>query len=189
MREDRSWNGNFLVPEITNLKLVPELIPKNMWGSAPREYIGWSAWKKLRRLCIDRAGQRCEVCGRFTSKNKLDIHERYTIMSEYLILKRLICVCKKCHGLIHPGFTLSQASNQEEMFKLIVSRSAKINGLDYDTMDKIIKLCFIRHSGLGYVRELDYSMLAQEPKLATCLTSLMRKQAIDSICIEAEMLW
>lgn len=181
MREDRNWNGAFLVPDYVNLKIVPELVPSNLWGKAPRVFVGQGAWDKIRKYIKARAENKCEICG---SDKKLEIHERYKIKGNYLILARLICVCKHCHSLIHPGYTLSQSKDPERDFYRIAKEMAEVNGVKDIVMNHIINYCFAVHADLGHIVNMDYSMLAEEEELSKLLSSLKIQQALLSKCPE-----
>lgn len=174
MREDRNWNGAFLVPNYVNLKIVPELVPSGLWGKAPRAFIGKKSWDRVRKYVRERAGNKCEICG---SEENLEVHERYMIKGNYLILARLICVCKRCHSLIHPGFTISQSKNREQTFHQIVENMAKINKIKESQMNNIVCYCFTVHAELGHITEMDYSMLAEEPELSKFLPPYKVQQA------------
>lgn len=179
MKEDRTWNGAFLIPSYTNLKIVPELVPSNLWGKAPRTFVGQTIWNKIRKYVRERAGNKCEICG---SSERLEIHERYKIKGNYLILVRLICVCKHCHSLIHPGFTLSQSKNPELTFQNIAEEMADINDIETSLMSNLINYCFAVHADLENITEMDFSMLAEESELAKFLSEHCLNKALNSKC-------
>lgn len=94
--EDRSF-GNGL--------LVPELIPQKCFGKAPRTTISSRAWDRIRSHVYERAKYKCEICN---SYKNLEAHERYLIHENTMYLRRLICVCKRCHSVIHIGLATKQ---------------------------------------------------------------------------------
>ena len=53
-------------------------------------------WEGVRKDALDRANRRCEVCGRESSPS---IH--HLSYDDYYDLDQLVCLCKRCHYLIH----------------------------------------------------------------------------------------
>ena len=66
-------------------------------------------WRRIRRQALDRAGHRCEVCGRpptadgASGERQLHVHEawRYDLQARVQWLERLWVLCCRCHGFAH----------------------------------------------------------------------------------------
>lgn len=110
--EDRSYGSGLYV----------DLIPKSCWFTNVRSSVSEVDWKRIRRMVIDRAGKRCEICG---SDKYLEAHERFYFdeVTQTQRLRRLICVCRQCHNATHYGLAQIMGSDQEAIRHLM-----KVNG-------------------------------------------------------------
>lgn len=98
--EDRSFGSAF----------GAEPIPSTTWFNNARSCISQQDWERVRRLVTGRAGRLCETCGRGENRPNgqfLDCHElwQYDSRARRQILRRLVCLCTACHGVIHFGRT------------------------------------------------------------------------------------
>ena len=118
-----------------------------------------ASWNHIRTTAYDRAGHRCQICGKqggglwskITSAEEraksgpVDCHEVWDweitdAASGVGIqrLSRLIVLCKDCHGVFHEGFTLwkaRQAGIEAEAEDYIRARRLLINRCDGATLD------------------------------------------------------
>lgn len=90
-------------------RLLPELIPSTSWGANLREQLG-AQWKPLAKRVYDRAGRRCEACGRVGPKWPVEAHELWTYdqANGTQTLVRLVALCPPCHQSYHLGFASTQ---------------------------------------------------------------------------------
>ncbi|WP_222871112.1 DUF5710 domain-containing protein [Nonomuraea sp. PA05] len=96
--EDRSFGAGLFV----------DLVPSSCWFTNVRSCVDQRDWERLRRMITNRAGHRCEACGRGedrTVQRWLEAHERwhYDEATGTQTLKRLICLCTDCHTATHMG--------------------------------------------------------------------------------------
>ncbi len=93
-------------------KLDFELVPDSCWYSNLRSLLTKQQWDFLRADAKERAGGKCSICGKKTTR--LDAHERwsYDIEKGVQKLEDIIAVCKDCHSVIHIGYT--QLKGDEE---------------------------------------------------------------------------
>lgn len=64
------------------------------------EYLASAKWRKVRQLALERAGQKCQICG---SKNSLDVHHNTYdhLGNEDEHLEDLVVLCADHHHLYH----------------------------------------------------------------------------------------
>jgi hypothetical protein len=96
--EDRTFGGGLFV----------DLVPASCWFTNVRSCVDQRDWERLRRMVVERAGQRCEACGReraLAEGRRLEVHERwlYDEATAVQVLRRLICLCSDCHTATHMG--------------------------------------------------------------------------------------
>jgi hypothetical protein len=66
-------------------------------------------WARVKALVMGRTGHRCEVCGSGAEPSHglwLEAHERwsYDDAARVRTLRRLVCLCTRCHRTTHFGF-------------------------------------------------------------------------------------
>lgn len=96
--EDRSFGEGLFV----------DLVPSSCWFTNVRSCVAERDWERLRRMLLERAGQRCEICGQGEDREAerwLEAHERwvYDESAGTQRLVRLICLCTDCHRTTHFG--------------------------------------------------------------------------------------
>jgi hypothetical protein len=97
--EDRSFGGG---------ALLVDPVPESCWFKNARSSISQRDWERVRRMVTERAGLRCEVCGRPPDRDAgrfLECHERwaYDAATRRQTLRRLICLDSDCHTVTHFG--------------------------------------------------------------------------------------
>ena len=94
--------------------LFVDLIPATSWFDNVRSAVSERDWYRIRHMVYRRAGQRCEACGAGADKAAgifMEAHERFAYQigvgaaSGAQVLRRLICLCSRCHQVTHFGRT------------------------------------------------------------------------------------
>lgn len=115
------------------LKLVPELVPKPLWGiSAPHALNKSTAWKSIRKDTLAEAGNRCQFCGTDT---RLECHDKW----EYDDKKSIATLigfeirCKMCHMATHIG-----RARQLGFLREAVMHICNVNRCTPDDVSKVV---------------------------------------------------
>ena len=76
-----------------------------------KRYIRSPAWAEKCRQRIEIAGHKCEMCGRLEKNSKgLQIHHiNYIRLGNEDVYNDLICLCGRCHCLIHRYYNRKRA--------------------------------------------------------------------------------
>jgi len=108
------------------MKLEMELIPETTWYMNLRKYLSYNGWEEVRKFVLERAGNRCEICG--AKDIELDCHEVFDFneATSTQTLVGVMALCKLCHGVKHIGHAKSSGS-----FFTVARHMAKINGITY----------------------------------------------------------
>lgn len=125
------------LPNINNLSLLARpVLHYSMFGVAPRNIIGESAFRKIKKEVQLRADHHCEICGRYVSHNNitkdwLHTHEVYQVDHKRRIycFERYIGICKQCHEFIHLGYLdslLSKGIVSKEYFTEVFQRGQRL---------------------------------------------------------------
>ena len=138
-----------LVPNLTNVPLLAHpILHCTMLGVAPREIMGETAWKIIKKQTQARASHNCEICGRYVphtmeTKDWIHTHEVYIIdhKNRQYNFSHFVGICKECHYFIHQGYLhtlLTQGLVSEEYFVSVLDKG---NGLlDLLSLKKQINL-------------------------------------------------
>ncbi len=97
--EDRAFGSGLFV----------DLIPTSCWFTNVRTCVRPADWNRVKTLVVGRTGQRCEACGTAAERAhglRSEAHERwsYDEASRVQTLRRLVCLCTRCHRATHFGF-------------------------------------------------------------------------------------
>ncbi|MEU7631837.1 hypothetical protein AB0C34_17885 [Nocardia sp. NPDC049220] len=103
-----------------------DLLPPNTHGSNLRGLLTRQMWDRLRTPVCDAAGNRCEICGVQTIRNRRparpDCHEKWAFkfVSGRLMqqLQRLIALCPGCHQVQHVGRARMNGFEAQVIFQL-----------------------------------------------------------------------
>lgn len=91
--------------EKPNLRLVPELVPRPLWGKSVHKTIKRSQWEReIRKKVIDEANNVCATCGASYDKGMI-CHEEWEYNDDAHIA-RLIgfrLICRDCNFVNHYG--------------------------------------------------------------------------------------
>lgn len=110
------------------LKLVIELVPETCWYSNFRAKVSRRYWEKLRKDVIERAGYKCEVCGRKPSR--LFCHEKWRYDDRKLIQKLtgFQAICSRCNWVKHIGYAgLLAEEGRLDFEEKVVKHFMKVN--------------------------------------------------------------
>jgi len=112
--EDRSFGSGLFV----------DLVPKSCWFTNVRSGVAPVEWDRVRRMVYQRAGDRCEACGRARDPHagvRIEAHERWYFDDArgVQVLRRLIALCGSCHGTTHFGLANVQGRAAEALGHLI----------------------------------------------------------------------
>jgi len=97
--EDRAFGDGLFV----------EQIPTSCWFTNVRTCMSPSDSARVKALVVARTGRRCEVCGTGAEPSQglwLPANERwsYNDATRVQTLRRLVCLCTRCHRATHVGF-------------------------------------------------------------------------------------
>ena len=148
--EDLNWGSGLFV----------DLIPRTCWFTNVRSCVSQRDWERLRRVIVDRADSKCELCGATRDpsiKRWLEVHERWAYDQPTLTqtLKRLICLCTDCHTVTHFGFAQMRGLGERATEHLM-----KVNHIDRDEADEQIMDAFdLWDQRNQFIWTLDLTML------------------------------
>lgn len=105
-------------------RLTINMIPPRGWGKNIRTIRGIDVYDKVRRICYQRAGYRCEICGNVGQKHPVEAHEEWSfdLHSRKQALVNLLALCPRCHKVKH---YMRSVKNGEE--KLVRRHIMKVN--------------------------------------------------------------
>lgn len=123
--ESRGFAGN---------RLFIDMIPSTAWYSNARTMIAPEDWDRVRSHVYRRVNYRCECCGVDTrdraNGTRMECHERWDWQGSgrgtgRQVLRRLVGLCRECHGATHYGLAELQGRAEEAMQHLVrVNRSS-----------------------------------------------------------------
>ena len=120
-------------------KLIVELVPRTCFFSNLRSNLSKRDWDKLRHFTIQKAENRCEICGSTGRGSSLECHEiwHYNDESNAQTLTGLIALCKSCHRSKH--MALARHKGWEGIAE---DHLMRINGWDRKTLDRYLMEVF-----------------------------------------------
>lgn len=150
-------------------KLPFQWIP--CFGLAARTAMVKSDWDKLSKKIRQDANYVCEYCGeQHPEPWGTECHEEWEYSIEKIDdewkgtyhLRALKCVCKKCHEVCHPGSTVLNGGDIEEVFE----RYKRINDVDDDTLNLDYTATKYRRDKLSMIKDwqLEDSLLKKIEK-------------------------
>lgn len=107
-------------------KLNFELVPDGCWYSNLRSILPKNVWMAISKDVREQAGNKCSICG--NDSRRLDAHERWSYDEKNCIqkLEDVICVCSRCHSVIHIGYTQIKGN-----IRLAEEHFMKVNACSY----------------------------------------------------------
>ncbi len=96
-------------------RLQFELVPEECWYQNLRSALPKKEWDIIRKDAYARAGGKCMICQRPTSR--FEAHERWSYDEDRQIqkLEDVIAVCHACHTVIHIGRAFLTGQGDEAM--------------------------------------------------------------------------
>ena len=132
-----------------------EMIPASAFGASLHNLLTPVCWKSFRRPAFLAAGYVCEVCG---DAGAVEAHEVWTYHAGdrpgwgTQKLERLLCLCRACHEVFHPGL-----ANLRGRLGVVRGRIALINDwheADLSAWAAIADRDFLRRSRLSWTMDL-----------------------------------
>lgn len=128
---------NFRVTKVENIALLSApVLHYSIFGVAPREIMGETAFKKIKSEVQKRADHHCEICGRFVphtweTKDWIHTHEAYRVdkVNKVYHLDRFIGICKECHYFIHQSYLKIQLNNKvvsKQYYDYVIERGNRL---------------------------------------------------------------
>jgi hypothetical protein len=119
----------------TERRLVPELVPKPLWGiSAPRALKKSTAWKAIRKDTLAEMGNRCQFCD---TEVKLECHDKWKYDDKKCVatLVGFEIRCKACHFATHIGLAMQLGYLREAAEQI-----CKVNGCSLKDVEDILSV-------------------------------------------------
>lgn len=107
-------------------KLKIELVPERAWGLNLRAVLKASEWKKIKEWTFERAGSRCEICGKVGRKHPVECHEIWAYEENQRVMRLvgLQALCPLCHLAKHYGF-----AEKQDLSNAVIAHLATVNGI------------------------------------------------------------
>ena len=137
-----------LTARFGDARLTVELVPRGNWYSNVRSHVSETAWDRLRRPVYERAGHRCEVCGRRGTHHPVECHElwEYDDAAGIQKLVGLVALCPACHGVKHFGRSHVVGKGDDAIDQLM-----SVNGWSWERaeayIDLVLKIWRLRNRG------------------------------------------
>ena len=121
-------------------RLIPELIPKDLWGRSAFQMLGRRTvrTKRIRPEAIARAGNRCEICEE--RSERLVCHDKWSFDGKKSVAT-LICFevhCSDCDLVTHFGRSM-QYGDQNAVYQAAIAQLCKINNCSPAASHKILE--------------------------------------------------
>jgi hypothetical protein len=149
-------DGEVLAPRTL---LTVELVPSTCWFSNLRSELSTDDWDRLRRHVYERAGDRCEICGRRGSEHPVECHEIWEYDEDRSVqrLAGLVALCPSCHEAKHIGYASSIGRGSQARAHL-----ARVNGWSMEDVELYLEMQFEQWSRRSqHEWSLDISWLSQ----------------------------
>lgn len=106
--EDRAWGCGVAGGDV---RLAVDMIPASCLNTGVASCVSKEDWKRITLGVLARAHRHCEVCrdpGEPKEGNYLQVQERWAYEDGTQALKRLVCVCSRCHLASQFGRAVAQ---------------------------------------------------------------------------------
>jgi hypothetical protein len=115
--ESEARKANF---ENTQLLLLPELVPKPLWGKSVFRTIPKREWNKIREIVMAESEGRCQICGTLNEKG-MTCHEiwSYGDSEQRAILTGFRITCRECSLAHHIGLAKRQGLEEAAIQQLL----------------------------------------------------------------------
>ncbi len=118
-----------------SLKLVPELVPRPLWGRSVNKALPRTAWERdVRAKVKAKAGGVCEDCGASYEKGMI-CHEdwRYDEQERTATLMSFRLICRDCNFVHHLGKASTLGLEQSAIAHL-----TRVNNIDQEEAARIV---------------------------------------------------
>lgn len=118
--------GSVREPVSQDLKLMPHLVPKPLWGKSAANLLKRAAWERIRRDAQEAARHACQVCSDAAPANALNCHELwdYDDQRGTAELVGLKMQCRDCDAAVHMGRAVKKGFGNRALAQLV-----KVNGI------------------------------------------------------------
>ena len=112
-----------------------DLVPKPSWGKKVSTILGEKEWRNIRNRELQRARNRCEICGQEGEPRELICHEvwEYDDRSHVQRLRGYSVVCRRCNLIYHLGYAASKGLANEA-----IEHFSKLTGLRYQEARELL---------------------------------------------------
>jgi len=112
-----------------------DLVPKPSWGKKVSTILGEKEWRNIRKRELNRARNRCEICGYEGESRELICHEvwEYDDANHVQKLRGYKVVCRGCSLIYHLGYA---ASN--ELANEAIEHFSKLTGLGFQEARELL---------------------------------------------------
>ena len=100
-----------------------------------RSEVSPADWSKLRKLAVEEAGHRCEICG---TGGRLECHEVWEYDGDARVqrLSGFVALCDWCHHVKHLVHAAGLASEGKLDYERVVEHFMRVNGCDRRTFEE-----------------------------------------------------
>ncbi len=121
------------------IRLLPELVPRPLWGISAYRLLDRPVWKAIRKNAIEAARNRCSICG--NAKGLLTCHEKWSYDDERLTatLVGLEIHCDPCDAVTHAGRSIVHGSAD-----VILEQLCKVNGCTPAEAKRIVTAAYMQ---------------------------------------------
>jgi hypothetical protein len=108
------------------LKLMPHLVPKPLWGKSAANLLKRAVWEGIRREALQTARHVCQVCSDAALGSALTCHELwdYDDKRGTATLVGLRMQCRGCDSAVHMGRAVKRGFGNVALAQLV-----KVNGI------------------------------------------------------------
>ena len=134
-----TWLGLAGIASSDQFRLIPELVPKPLWGRSAFRMFGHRAiWtKRIRPDALAQANHSCELCG--ASNERLICHDKwqYDDKNAMAALIGFEIHCPHCDAVTHFGQAVNR-SDREEVLIAVLSHLCEVNQCKMDAAQSLL---------------------------------------------------
>ncbi len=156
-----------MAPKSSMLRLIPELIPKALFGRNARGSLKSSQWQReIRGKVVEKAGGHCHVCGASYEKGML-CHEvwRYIEKARVARLEGFRLVCRDCSNVFHFGKAVTLGI-QDEAIRHLMKVNNVTKAVALDIVEEAFTVWNRRSSIQDWTIEISKEVVREYPVLA-----------------------
>jgi len=123
------------------MKLKLGLIPAKAFWTNLRSELPINVWRTISSKVLDDNNRTCSICGaKQKTSGDMHCHEdwNFDLSNQTQTLNKLVCVCSRCHNVIHWGSSQLRKLN---MFMLL-EHALNVNQCSSDKMNREIIVAF-----------------------------------------------